>query len=59
MKWGPKNNKRNGYQFITICLGGTITVTMVSERKHSEANIQTQNFKGCFNTILSQDMGLL
>ena len=45
MKWGPKNNKKNGYQFITLCLGGTITATLVSERKHSEANIQTQNFK--------------
>ena len=48
-----------GYQFITLCLGGTITVTLLSERKHGEVDAQTQNFKGRFNTILSQDMGLL
>lgn len=58
MKWGTKNEKRQWLSFLTLCLGGTVTVTLVSERKRSEADTQTQNFKGCFNTILSQDLGL-
>lgn len=33
-------------QATVLCLGGTVTVTLVSERKRSEADTQTQNFKG-------------
>ena len=60
MKWGTKNNKKKHWLSIYNSLPRrhTITVTLVSKCKHIEADTQAKNFKRCFTTILSQDLGL-